>query len=137
VSNSLFEFFNVFGRLHSHEFHGVLLNELNAFIKCSENWVLLPLFEFKNLSFPDFTDTVNFCFDLSFFGSTFNKLCNLLRESVELKLDEIIKAEVFRFEFNSLLGETHQLFPMSIHHEFGVEFSNQRKNSIHVLDSFS
>jgi len=115
----------------------VLLNELNTFIKCSENRVLLPLFELENLRFPDFTNIVKLCFDLRFFGSSFNKLCNLLRESVELKLDEIIKAEIFRFEFNILLGETHQLFPMSIHHEFGVELSNQRKNGIHILNSFS
>jgi hypothetical protein len=107
VHNFLFEFFNVFGRHHSHEFHRVLLNELNAFIKCSENWVLLPLFELENLSFPDFTDIVKLCFDLCFFGSSLNKLCNLLRESVELKLDEIIKAELWRIELNSLLGETH------------------------------
>ena len=95
VHNFFLELFNIFGRHHGHELHGVLLNELNAFIKSSKNWVLLPLFELENLGFPNFADVVKFGLDLGFFGSSLNKLSDLLRESMELKLNEIIKAELW------------------------------------------
>ena len=137
MHNFLFELFDIFGRHHTHKFHGVLLNEFNNFIHATKNWVFIPFFECENLSFPNGRDVIKLGFDLSFFGSSLNKFNNFLIESMKLKFDEIIKTELWRTELNVLLGESHQLFPMSLHHEFGVEFSDQRKNSVHILDSFS
>jgi hypothetical protein len=107
MHNFLLELFNIFRRHHTHEFHGVLFNELNDFIHTTKDWILIPFFEFENLSFPNSGDDVKLCLDLSFFSCTLNKLCNFLRKSVELKLNEIIKTELWRVELNGLLGETH------------------------------
>jgi hypothetical protein len=70
------------------------LNVLNNFIHSTENWVLVPFFELEELSFPNFNNNLKFALDLGFFGSSINELLNLLREFMELKLDEIIKAEL-------------------------------------------
>jgi len=71
------------------------LNEFNNFIHSSENWVLVPFFELEVLSFPNFDNNLKFGLDLGFFGSSINELLNLLREFMELKFDEIIKAELW------------------------------------------
>jgi hypothetical protein len=71
------------------------LNELNNFIHSTENWVLVPFFELEVLSFPNFDNNLKFGLDLGFFGSSINELLNLLREFMELKFDEIIKAELW------------------------------------------
>jgi hypothetical protein len=71
------------------------LNELNNFIHSTENWVLVPFFELEVLSFPNFDTNLKFGLDLGFFGSSINELLNLLREFMELKFDEIIKAELW------------------------------------------
>ena len=71
------------------------LDELNNFIHSTENWVLVPFFELEVLSFPNFDNNLKFGLDLGFFGSSINELLNLLREFMELKFDEIIKAELW------------------------------------------
>jgi len=71
------------------------LNEFNNFIHSTENWVLVPFFELEELSFPNFNNNLKFALDLGFFGSSINELLNLLREFMELKFDEIIKAELY------------------------------------------
>lgn len=53
VHDFFLELFDIFGGHHSHEFHGVLLNEFNNFVHSSKNWVFIPLLEHKNLSFPN------------------------------------------------------------------------------------
>jgi hypothetical protein len=93
--NFLLELFNIFGRHHAHELHGVLFNEFNTFTNISQNWVLLPLFELENFGFPNFCNVGKFSLDLGFFGSSLNKLSDLFREFMEPKLNEIFKAELW------------------------------------------
>ena len=71
------------------------LNEFNNFVHCSENWVLIPFFELEVLCLPDINDNLKFGFNLGFFSSSVNKLLNLLRESMELKLNEIFKSKLW------------------------------------------
>lgn len=71
------------------------LNVFNNFIHSTENWVLVPFFELEVLSFPNFNNNLKFGLDLGFFGSSINELLNLLREFMELKFDEISKAELY------------------------------------------
>jgi hypothetical protein len=70
------------------------LNVLNNFIHSTENWVLVPFFEIEELCFPNFNNVLKFEIDFGFLTSSINELLNLLREFMELKLDEIIKAEL-------------------------------------------
>jgi hypothetical protein len=91
----LLEFFDIFRRHHAHKLHRMGLNEFNNFIHCTKNWVFIPFFELEVLTFPDFYDYLKLSFDLSFFGSSINKLLNFFRESVKLKCDKILKAELW------------------------------------------
>jgi hypothetical protein len=87
VCDFLLELFDIFRGLHTHKFHGVLFNELNNFFHSSKDWVFIPLIEYESLGFPNCGDVVKLDLDLRFFGCTFNKLSNLLSESMELELD--------------------------------------------------
>ena len=71
------------------------LNVFNDFIHSTENWVLVPFFELEELCFPNFNNNLEFGLNLGFFGGSINELLNLLRESMELKFDKIIKAELW------------------------------------------
>ena len=95
IHDLLFEFFDILGGHHAHEFHGMSLNEFNDFIHSTENWVLVPFFELEVLSFPNFNDNLEFGLNLGFFGSSINELLNFLGEFMELKLDKIVKAELW------------------------------------------
>jgi|TARA_B110000285_G_C15141731_1_gene631238 hypothetical protein len=95
VHDFLLELFDIFGRHHSHELHGVLFDKFNNFIHSSKNWILIPFFEFENLSFPNYRYVVKFGLDFGFFGCTLNKLCYFFSESMEFEVDEIIKAELW------------------------------------------
>lgn len=95
VHDSLLEFLDIFGRHHTHELHGVGLDELYDLIKSSKDWNLLVFDEGEELILPDALDDVELVLDLVLFLGAIDELSYLLGVLEKLELDEVIKAELW------------------------------------------
>jgi len=95
VHDSLLEFLDIFGRHHTHELHGVGLDELYDLIKGSKDWDLLVIDEGEELVLPDALDDVELVLDLVLFLGAVDELSYLFGVFEKLELDEVIKAELW------------------------------------------
>lgn len=93
----------------------------NDIIHNTKDWYFLVVFEDENTSFPNLLDGVEFLLDLVFLLGSIDKLSYFFSKVEQLELNEVLEAELCALEFDFLLGNLHEFFPMSIHHEFRVK----------------
>jgi hypothetical protein len=98
VKHLLFEFFNILRREHTHELHGVGLNEFDDFIEGTENLSILVVLEVEFLFLPDLLNLVDVGLDLRFLLRPVDELINFFGKLVELELDKIIRTERWKIE---------------------------------------
>lgn len=99
----------------------MLLNKLNDLIERAQDGDLLVVLELEYLLIPACLDGVELGLDLGFLLCSVYELCYLLGVSVELELDQIIKAELWRVECDALLGGAHEPLPVPLLHELRVK----------------
>jgi len=107
---------------------------LNNLIHYTKGWYFFVVFEDKNACLPNLLDGIKLLFDFVLLLGSIDNFSDFLSIFKELKLNKVLKAELWILEFDVFLSNLHKFFPMSLHHEFGMKLRNQRKDGVHVLN---